>query len=702
MITAILITILPQKEPAKANLQSFAGFSGWYKNKVSYIDLDTWWNAIGQPQAGITFTSTNGSTMNFMKNINNSSTEHTFYLENTWSDKSEYYCHMMNDFLEAVYGTSTAEDVIYLDGTPNYRLTKIMKARGYYLAPDYAISHSAVGGRYQTSYHGAFLERLYTLQPSTLKQYNGYDYSKSLSALFMLPVMYCGSYAGVKEFSGELTEANIKAYIAGNDYKFLYDDNRSDSTKPFWRVKDNNHEVKFTFDKNVNNETAEARYYVYSGYVRNAGASTTDSVTDNLYEYHHSRYLSYLESAFGTSFKSLADIEKAKNSGVVTGDYSISVKEYTLGVIAKTQTGDPQVSSTPTPTPEVDVSTLKTSSWKIIKTSNSSLDSMDSGLGCGTEADLGFVFYDYAVDTANSNRQVKISQWDNLGTFLDVLWLDDYFVCANVSPSGATTYLTWYLGRDNDNLYFAPIDMETQLGTSTIFGSECYSSNYKCIKIPKEKLTYIRGIGMIKADGDGDGLPTPRNGSGGYMPDIDADKLVDLAGGASAIDPMNAGMFTSLVPEWRTQNNLLEQDLSGLLGKRDDLKQKDLGNLSDWEAAVNTGDPLVNIIRVATQILGVLMLVWTILLYLAYWFDKLNTFVEFSILSVLTVGKLMVSDDEDECTFNKKGHRGVKTVNHKTILMICLISMFFSILIITGGLYRFLAWLIFKIKGIFS
>ena len=96
-------------------------------------------------------------------------------------------------------------------------------------------------------------------------------------------------------------------------------------------------------------------------------------------------------------------------------------------------------------------------------------------------------------------------------------------------------------------------------------------------------MVNLVAIGAIHATGDDENNPTPRNGADDYVPDVDAEVLADLlgAGSASALDQSKLGMFANLVPEWRTMNNLMEQDLSSMLGKRDNLKQKDLSNLSD-------------------------------------------------------------------------------------------------------------------------
>lgn len=130
--------------------------------------------------------------------------------------------------------------------------------------------------------------------------------------------------------------------------------------------------------------------------------------------------------------------------------------------------------------------------------------------------------------------------------------------------------------------------------------------------------------------------------------------------------------------------------------RRENLDQSSLGGLSNWERNVRNNakeDGFIAKLRIATMWLGIMFTVWVALIYIAYWFDRLNSLFYIDMLSILTFGKLHISDTEDECTFhlNTLGKTDKKTVNHKTILGICLTGLLFASLIITGAFYKIIA-----------
>ena len=80
----------------------------------------------------------------------------------------------------------------------------------------------------------------------------------------------------------------------------------------------------------------------------------------------------------------------------------------------------------------------------------------------------------------------------------------------------------------------------------------------------------------------------------------------------------------------------------------------------------------------------------------------MNTLIDLAYLKLLTFGRLVKSPDEDECTFNVKDLGNFKdtqpkTVNHKAILNVCIISLSFGVLLVSGVFYKILSVLIFKL-----
>lgn len=140
---------------------------------------------------------------------------------------------------------------------------------------------------------------------------------------------------------------------------------------------------------------------------------------------------------------------------------------------------------------------------------------------------------------------------------------------------------------------------------------------------------------------------------------------------------------------------------------REKLTGENLEGLSWWERNVQddkaTGG-LVGWIRKLVQFAGILFIVWVIFIYLAYWFDRINNFFYIDLLSLLTIGFLHMSDTEEECNFKLRdlGKGDRRTVNHKAILEICLLGIFFGVFVVTGAYYKVIMWIIQFATQMFS
>ena len=133
--------------------------------------------------------------------------------------------------------------------------------------------------------------------------------------------------------------------------------------------------------------------------------------------------------------------------------------------------------------------------------------------------------------------------------------------------------------------------------------------------------------------------------------------------------------------------------------KRNNLDQNSVQNLANWERNVNNNkreNGFIAKLRVLTMIIGIFFILWVILIYIAYWFDKINSLWDLDLLGKLTFNALHVSETEEECTFkfNDFSSTKRKTVNHKAILCICVIGIVFGLLIFTGEFYRLISNLV--------
>lgn len=161
----------------------------------------------------------------------------------------------------------------------------------------------------------------------------------------------------------------------------------------------------------------------------------------------------------------------------------------------------------------------------------------------------------------------------------------------------------------------------------------------------------------------------------------------------------NTGMYSE--SEFIDNLCLVEEDLD--FSNSDDLSKDQLKSITDWKNNIDyeNEDGILKFIRVVVMFMGILFLVWMLFIYLCYWMDRINNFVDIDFLPMVTGGRLRVSPEEHECTFNPKNFvKGQpQTVNHRAVLSICLIGIFFAVLVITGKLYDVINFLVRKILG---
>ena len=101
--------------------------------------------------------------------------------------------------------------------------------------------------------------------------------------------------------------------------------------------------------------------------------------------------------------------------------------------------------------------------------------------------------------------------------------------------------------------------------------------------------------------------------------------------------------------------------------------------------------------RAVIAFVGILTVLYATLLYIAYWFDRINNYIEFSALGLLTVGKLVISPDDNVSTYTPS-NKSVKAVTHKNICTVCLIGISIGILLLTGKVYTLIG-LLFSLIG---
>lgn len=174
----------------------------------------------------------------------------------------------------------------------------------------------------------------------------------------------------------------------------------------------------------------------------------------------------------------------------------------------------------------------------------------------------------------------------------------------------------------------------------------------------------------------------------------------------SAVANKTSGSLASaLAKSWYEEshffdNTCLEDTRTFVFPSVIDLSQDDKSSVALWKQDVDSNSSNINtLMRVIVMFIGILIVVYSSILYIAYWFDRINNFIEISLLMILTFNKLQISPDDTTSTFSPKT-QGLKVVTHKNIIFICLVGILIGILILSGRVYSLIGVLINSINKI--
>lgn len=152
-----------------------------------------------------------------------------------------------------------------------------------------------------------------------------------------------------------------------------------------------------------------------------------------------------------------------------------------------------------------------------------------------------------------------------------------------------------------------------------------------------------------------------------------------------------SGYFDEL--DLATYIQLLEPNLQEYYlqyAQRTNLGQNELESLTDWERnhqMTLEEHGYIAILRKAVMIVGIVITIWAIFVYLAFWFDHINTFFYLDALHIVTLGQLHICPPGDKPTFSVKEKVKTRTVSHAQIIGICAIAILFGTLLISGVFY---------------
>lgn len=150
---------------------------------------------------------------------------------------------------------------------------------------------------------------------------------------------------------------------------------------------------------------------------------------------------------------------------------------------------------------------------------------------------------------------------------------------------------------------------------------------------------------------------------------------------------------------------LAEMNMQEILDKAsiDNLDSDKLSSLDNWKNNIEEtsgNGSLTNILRIIVQVVGIALLIWSILLFTGFQFDRVNNLVDVSVVSILTLGRLQTAIDD--CIDTSKGkEEKAKVISQRKCMTICLVTVVFAALLLTGKFYSILTALVYTILNIF-
>lgn len=217
------------------------------------------------------------------------------------------------------------------------------------------------------------------------------------------------------------------------------------------------------------------------------------------------------------------------------------------------------------------------------------------------------------------------------------------------------------------------------------------------------KAASVKAIPMIQACG---GVV----GSAPVVTDPTTGQQVPQTGTQAGFNGLAASMVNNgywSEAQLATYCSLTEANLEETLLKvanRSNLGQKDLEGLTDWERNHEGNlkeNGYIATLRWVVSLVGILMTLWALFVYLAFWFDHINSFFYLDMLHILTFGQLHICPPGDKPTFDLKKKVKTKTVSHFQIICICLTALLFGALLISGVFYQAVNRLVHLILSFF-
>lgn len=143
-----------------------------------------------------------------------------------------------------------------------------------------------------------------------------------------------------------------------------------------------------------------------------------------------------------------------------------------------------------------------------------------------------------------------------------------------------------------------------------------------------------------------------------------------------------------------------------VLPTKNSLTSTEQQRLSQWGSDIKSRKESASItfMRALVSSFGLWVIVYCLFLYIFFWVDSINNLVSVQLLSLATGGKLVVSPDGKESTFNKKTgeSNSPKLVVHKDIAFIVFVGITSGVLVLTGYVYTYVFKVLFTVSNLKS
>lgn len=177
-------------------------------------------------------------------------------------------------------------------------------------------------------------------------------------------------------------------------------------------------------------------------------------------------------------------------------------------------------------------------------------------------------------------------------------------------------------------------------------------------------------------------------------------ELMDTSSSSSSSSSSGVSLSSGIISEWDLVGMPSKSSLSSGYSKvdlpsYDDLDVSEMYSVNTIKEDIvsNNEFKLFDTVRVSVVFLGLLMVVYSVFLIVAYIFDRTNNIFEISLLSVISLGLLRYSDEEEHA--NRKGY-----VGKNRIIKISAACIVVGMFIISGGVFSWGIRIYYAISGV--